>query len=543
MARLGIDFGTTNTVAMIHDRGMICEVLHSAKTGAGTIVQPIFPSAILIDKDSGQRWFGIEADRRFGQVGPGRNHAFISSLKSRLRDYAEGRTTTGSEDFVAARAPAQPELAEDDPEPAAFDVADLLRSFLQALADSIRRSQSLSPDEPLETVITWPANANGAQRHITRRCFRDAGFHVIDTLNEPTASAIELADCLTAGRAGKLPNDPAALAVFDLGGGTFDASVVWIEGDDFHVLASGGIENLGGDDFDNVLLDMFLRTMKTPLESLGGLTRHALLRQARAQKETISAGIVKSLFLNPRDFGLKGLPVMIPVEAFFERVRPMIRPAIKMLKEVIEQAAAKEPRLRSGPPITIYLVGGSSKLPLVAEMVSHAFPAERTILTDKPFMSVAMGAAICATQHVSYRDVFARHFGLIRLRDHGRAETFDTIFPAGTPVPRRGEPPLEKAAWYHPRHNIGRLRYLECTAVGPDGLPAAGVRAWSDILFPYDPAVSLAAPLTAPRITDTDQFADQSVCEVYRCDCDGVITVELRRPRCDDARTYEVCRD
>jgi len=56
----------------------------------------------------------------------------------------------------------------------------------------------LSTSEPLEAVITWPANANGAQRYVTRKCFYDAGFEVIDTLNEPTAAAIELADCLTA---------------------------------------------------------------------------------------------------------------------------------------------------------------------------------------------------------------------------------------------------------------------------------------------------------------------------------------------------------
>jgi molecular chaperone DnaK (HSP70) len=530
MARLGIDFGTTNTVAMIHDRGIISEVLHSAKTGAGTIVQPIFPSAILIDKTTGQRWYGIEADRRFGQLGPGKRHAFISSLKSRLRDYAEGRRTTGSHD-------------DEDADQDSFDIADLFRGFLQALSESVRRAQSLASDEPLEAVITWPANANGAQRYITRKCFRDAGFRVIDTLNEPTASAIELADCLTAGRGDRGSSEPRAMAVFDLGGGTFDASVVWVEGEDFRVLASGGIENLGGDDFDNILLDMFLKAMHASPDSVGGLTRHALLRQGQAQKETISAGVVKSLFLNPRDFGLKGSPVTLPVEAFFERVRPLIRPAIKLLKEIIEQAGQKESRLRSGHPLTVYLVGGSSKLPLVAEMVSHAFPAERVILTDKPFMSVAMGAAICATQHVSYRDVFARHFGLIRLRDHGRVETFDTIFAAGTPIPRRGEAPLERTAWYHPRHNIGHLRYLECTSLGPDGLPLAGVRAWSDIHFPYDPKMSLASPMGGEKIVDTDDFAAKPVCEVYRCDSDGVITVELKRPTCQDARTYEVCRD
>jgi len=529
MARLGIDFGTTNTVAMIHDRGMFSVVLHATRTRAGTVVQEVYPSAILIDKASGRRWFGVEADRRFGQTGPSSDHVFIPSLKRQLRGYSEGRRVAAAEG-VAGHQPG-------------LDLADLFTGFLKSLAESIRQSQTLDAGEPLEAVITWPANANGAQRHITRRCFREAGFEVLDTLNEPTASAIELADCLTAGRGSERKRRPSAVAVFDLGGGTFDASVVWIDGNDFHVLASAGIGDLGGDDFDRLLLDLFLRKLQIQAEEIGPLTRHALLRQARSQKETISAGVARSLFLNPQDFGLEGRPVMLPVSAFYERVRPLLRPAIETLGRVIEAAAAKEPRIRADAGLTLYLVGGSSKLPLVAEMVSEAFPKGRVILTDKPFTSVAMGAAICATERVSYRDVFARHFGLIRLRDHGRAETFDTIFPAGTPIPRKGEPALEKVAWYHPHHNVGHLRYLECTSIGPDGLPAGDVRPWSAILFPYDPQLPLTASLSRAEIVATDRFANEAVCEVYRCDSDGVITVELRRPSQFDARTYEIFRD
>ncbi|MBN1491452.1 MAG: Hsp70 family protein [Phycisphaerae bacterium] len=520
MARLGVDFGTTNTVVMMHDRGMFSAVLHSSRTRAGTVVQEVFPSAILMHESSGQRWYGIEADRRFGQVGPGPGYVFVPSLKRRLHGYAEGRTDGESD-----------------------GIAELLTGYLHALAESIRASQNFPASEPLEAVITWPANANGAQRHITRRCFRDAGFDVLDTLNEPTASAIELADCILAGRDAKEAPAPQAVAVFDLGGGTFDASVVWIDGDDFQVLASGGIEDLGGDDFDAMLLDMFLERLDIPVAGLGPLTHHALLRQTRSQKETIAGGVMKSLFLNPADFGLAGVPVSISVDAFNDRLRPRISPAIKTLGRVIKDATASEPRIGGAAGLTIYLVGGSSKLPLVAEMASEAFPKSRVVLTDKPFRSVALGAAICSTERVRYRDVFARHFGLIRLRDHGRAETFDTIFPAGTPIPRKGEPSLEKVAWYHPLHNVGHLRYLECTAVGEAGLPDGNVRAWSDILFPYDPAVPLTASLTQDGIEMTDRFSHDAVCEVYRCDADSVITVELHRPACHDVRTYEIFRD
>jgi hypothetical protein len=124
-------------------------------------------------------------------------------------------------------------------------------------------------------------------------------------------------------------------------------------------------------------------------------------------------------------------------------------------------------------------------------------------------------------------------------------ETFDRIFPAGTAIPRKGEPPLERVAWYHPRHNIGHLRFLECTDLSGDADAAGDVRAWSDILFPYDPAVPLAATaaLAETPIVATDRFAGEVVCEKYCCDADGVITVELHRPARGDTRTHEIFRD
>ncbi len=529
MARLGIDFGTTNTVVMHHDRGVISEVLHSVDTGAGTIVQAIYPSAILVDNRSGQCWFGIEAERRSAQIDASGRYLYLPSLKSRLRHYSESARLSGDGDDPIVKS--------------GMSLADLLRGFLAALAESIRGSQSVDSDEPLEAVITWPANANGAQRYITRQCFREAEFNVIDTINEPTAAAIELADCLTGGRAKNKEREPSAMAVFDLGGGTFDASVVWVEGTDFQVLTSAGIENLGGDNFDMRLAEMFIDKMKLKPEDIDPTMRQAIIRHARSQKETISSGISKRLHISPKDFGLKGRAASIKIDDYLDKIKPLLRPAIKTLKDVISSARKKEPRIRTNGPMMIYLVGGSSKLPIVSSMISEAFPKERVILTDKPFRAVAMGAAICAGEHVSYRDVFSRHFGLIRLRDHGRMETFDTIFPAGTPIPRRGQPPLVKVAEYHPRHNIGHLRYLECTSIDMDGMPSGSVRTWSDIHFPYDPGVSLTAAPAEEDIVETDQFSSEPVCEIYRCDSDGVITVELRRERTQESHVYEVFKD
>ena len=79
--------------------------------------------------------------------------------------------------------------------------------------------------------------------------------------------------------------------------------------------------------------------------------------------------------------------------------------------------------------------------------------------------------------------------------------------------------------------------------VGPDGMPDDGVRAWSDIMLPYDPECRLSASLSPEDIFSTNVFGREPVCETYRCGSDGVITVELRRPGRKDARCYEIYRD
>jgi len=532
MIRLGVDFGTTNTVVAIQDRGMFSTVHHRAQTATGTVIQETFPSVILFDRSQEKFYFGIEAERRFYENPYSEDLLYFPSLKRHLCHYSEGGKISIRLD----------KKKKDQAGTFTFDLADVLRQYLTALANSIRQSQSLENSQTLEAVITWPANANGAQRYITRKCFREAGFQIISTLNEPTASAIELADFYL-GMGKSSEKKSSAIAVFDMGGGTFDASVVWISGENFKVLASNGIENLGGDDFDQVLYDMFLEQLKVSPEEISLVTQQALLRHARIQKELISSGTISNLHLIPREFGFKGRTIAISVKKYRERIIPMLKRSIEILKHVIKSAKTAQSELNKCP-MTIYLVGGSSKLPFTSELVSEAFPEMQVIIADKPFQSVAMGAAISSIERITYQDIFARHFGLFRLKDSGQTETFDIIFPAGTPIPRRNNPPLKKVRWYNPAHNIGHSRYLECNTVDENGLPSDGQRLWSDILFPYDPALPKStSSLTKQDVKVSDRFSDLSVCEIYRCDADGVITVELQNPARNESNCYELYKE
>ena len=137
-------------------------------------------------------------------------------------------------------------------------------------------------------------------------------------------------------------------------------------------------------------------------------------------------------------------------------------------------------------------------------------------------------------------EVFARHFGVIRLADHGTREIFVPVFQAGLRLPARGEAPISTEVRYQPCHNIGRFRYLECTAMDAQGKPEAGLRAWSEILFPYDHTLAINEPLTADQIVHRNDLAGETV-ETYTCDSDGIITVQMKRAD-GQSRTFEVFR-
>jgi molecular chaperone DnaK (HSP70) len=524
MSRLGIDYGTTNTVVVCSDRGRYPVVPHRVDTAVGSVASPVFPSLAIRDRGTGSYCFGSEAERRLVHPESRDRYDVIRSLKRWIRSYTEGRL-----------------LGQDWMKPG-FDPAQVLRAFAESLRGSIARSGLFGEEEPFEAVLTWPANANGAQRYLTRRCFNEAGFRVLDGLNEPTAAAIEFADRIARGNRGAARRLDTSVAVFDLGGGTFDVSLVAVQGPDFTVLESKGIEQLGGDDFDLVLARLFAGALRIKFDQFDPFQRALLLTHARQQKESISSGTVRSLAFAPQDLGWKGRMVAVPVQRYYAELKPLLEPALDKLEAVVNGEAARKAGISGDTLQAIYLVGGSSLLPLVPTLVSARFPRVQLVLSDKPFTSVAMGAAIHSSRAVRLHEILARTFGVLRLADEGRREYFAPIFPAGTRLPRSSAAPLEHTVDYAPHHNIGYLRYLECATLDAAGQPSEGIRQWSDALFPYDPGIPDGQPLTPEQIVLRGDLLQTRVRESYRCDPDGVITARLTR--CCDGHTvvYEVFR-
>jgi len=522
MVRLGIDFGTTNTVVVCSDRGRYPIVPHMAETAVGRIVREVFPSLAAYEHDSGRFLYGLDAERCLLRRGADGRYGIVRSIKRLLRDYVGG----GRIGFEV--------------QPDGFDTTEVLTGFASALRDSVLRAGLFAPNEPLQAVLTWPANANGAQRHVTRTCFKAAGFEIVGTLNEPAAAAIEFADRMAHGNRMAARRMTASVAVFDFGGGTFDASVVKIDGAEFTVLDAAGIEELGGDDLDEVLARLFAERLGVGYDTLSPLQRDLLLQHACQQKESIASGAVRTLVVVPDDIGLRGPTCTIPVAAYCESIRPRIAPAVDKLWSLVNGPAARAAGINAERLDAVYMVGGSSKLPLVAQLIAARLPGVRLVMTDKPFTATAMGAAIHSTEGVTLHDILSRHFGVMRLADHGTREYFAPILRAGTRLPRRGGAPVEIRVEYTPRHNIGHLRYFECADVDDRGRPALGVRAWSDILFPYDSGIPAERRLAQGDVARRDDLAEQRVCEVYSCDSDGVITVRMSRQTDGHTRVYEV---
>src|ERR1043166_9113323 len=136
MARLGIDFGTTNTVVVCSDRGRYPVVPHVAETAIGRVVREGFPSLLAYDHESDRFLYGADAERAVARHWAGERFSVIRSIKRSLRDYVGGGR-------IAL-----------DVRPGGFDAADALRGFAAALRESVLRSGLFADHEPLQAVLT-----------------------------------------------------------------------------------------------------------------------------------------------------------------------------------------------------------------------------------------------------------------------------------------------------------------------------------------------------------------------------------------------------
>jgi hypothetical protein len=189
----------------------------------------------------------------------------------------------------------------------------------------------------------------------------------------------------------------------------------------------------------------------------------------------------------------------------------------------------------------VYLVGGACELPLLARALREHF-GRRVRRSPYPSAATAVGLAVAADEGSGFvlQEQFSRHFGVWREGEAGAMITFDPIFAKGTPIPKPGEPPLIARREYRPVHNVGRFRFLECSALGETREPAGDVLSWQEAVFPFDPALVGCPRLDRIRVERCPAVEAYLVEETYRCDAAGVIEVTISNLTTGHSRIYRV---
>jgi molecular chaperone DnaK (HSP70) len=494
--RLGIDFGTTRTVvsAAVHGR---------------------YPVA------------SFETDHGFAEYVPGAaariEQGLVFGWPAREVLLGSAGTPLGSvKRLTSPRAPddSVSELGAEAP-----TALDLLGGYLSALRRAILEASNLelAADEPLEAMVAVPAHASTHQRYLTIEAFRRAGFSVLGLLNEPTAAAIEFAHRHLASLSRRSPK--RYVVVYDLGGGTFDTSAVSLEGRDFRLLATEGIARLGGDDFDEIILELALQTSGVDAATLSEPARVAALEACRVAKETVSPSS-RRLHVELPELGL----VSLDLGEISARLEPLVDRTLERLERVLgtlpQHGIDPENPRELG---ALYLVGGASAFPPVMRLLRARFK-HKVQLAVQPHAATAVGLAIAADPDaaIRVREAVTRHFGVWREAESGKQKIFDCIFSKDT---ERTLQTLEVTRRYVPAHALGHLRFVECTDLTPSGEPAGDLTPCGELFFPYDPSLlehQEWSEADAARVLSRAHA--EEVVESYLYDRDGLVHVSIENP-------------
>ncbi len=274
----------------------------------------------------------------------------------------------------------------DQPGMLAIETREGLKSPVEVSAEILAtlryRAEDSFADDVFGAVITVPAYFDDAQRQGTKDAAQLAGLNVLRLINEPTAAAIAYG----------LDNASEGLyAVYDLGGGTFDISLLRLSKGVFEVVATGGDAQLGGDDFDRSLADWALAQSGLQIDSAQDKRR--ILVAARAAKEALSDADATTLTA-----ALDAGSVSVPVTRaqFDELAKPLVDKTLASVRRVLRDAKVKAEEVNG-----TVMVGGSTRMPCVRAAVGALFGpnGDAKVLTNlNPDEVVALGAAIQANQ-------------------------------------------------------------------------------------------------------------------------------------------------
>ena len=498
--RVGIDFGTTRTVVAVVDRGNYPVVSFDDEDGDGC---DHFPSVVA--DDGGVLVYGFAALAAAKRGAP--------LLRSFKRALASVDVNAGSTVAIGERV---------------VPLLEVMTGFLSALKAALlsasnaptkkkaKKKKKDDEEEEIEAVVAVPAHAFGAQRFLTLEAFVRAGFVVKAMINEPSAAGFEY----THRQPKAVTQKRDRVVVYDLGGGTFDASVVQVDAPSatmraHDVVATAGDNHLGGDDFDALLLGLACARANVSESSLSAADADRLREQCREAKERLMPQSKRIPLEVPTPTGDRA--VSIAVDEFFAAATPLLERSLSTMK----------PLLSNDDDIAgVYLVGGASGLPLVPRLLKERF-GRRVHRSPHPGASTAIGLAIAADADAGFslRDRLSRGFGVFREKNAGAAVRFDPIFLPTSPLPV--DEPVVVVRRYRAAHNLGWFRYVECSAVDEANEPRGEIAPFAEVLFPFDPALRAANDLKHVDVERRGAHDGPHIEERYTINAHGIVEVEI----------------
>lgn len=403
---IGIDLGTTNSVVAMSTDNVV-DVFTDEEGGA------LVPSVVAYAPD-GSAIVGELAKRLLLS----RPDSVVSSIKRLMGRGPEDLKSLGGQ-LPFDLAPA----GDDESQLVRLNVGGQTLTPIEISADILKdlkdRAETHLSGKVKKAVITVPAYFDDAQRTATKDAARLAGLDVLRLVNEPTAAA--LAYGLDKGAEGHY-------IVFDLGGGTFDVSLLRMQKGVFQVLATGGESALGGDDFDHAVAEHFLTQRKSELGdvSLSSAEAKVALMTARLAKECLTKSKSGEWALTIGDTTTNH---SLDVETFNGLISADVNRTIKICHEVLTEAGF-DPEDVAG----VVLVGGSTRVPLVRQAVGDYFGKDPLADID-PDQVVAVGAALQAEALTVGSDTLLLDITPLSLGLETMGGLVEKVIVRNTPIP------------------------------------------------------------------------------------------------------------